>query len=94
MSVMGAHLLTAGEPLLLPGGFAITVVEIDVDGGEIWISILQDGEVKDTSVSGEGEEFIYIEDLNENNNENNWVLRFNIETVFQGMKSHIKGGQR
>jgi len=88
-SINDAHLLTADEPLLLPEGFAITVVEIDVDSGEVWISISQDGEEKYSSVRGEGEEFIYMEDLNENNNEDNWVLRFNIETVFQGMNSNI-----
>jgi len=84
-----AHLLTTGEPLSLPEGFAVTVLEIDIEGGKAWISVSKDGEELYSSVRGEGEEFIYMEDLNESSNKDNWVLKFNIETVFSGMNSNI-----
>jgi len=83
------HFLTTVEPLSLPEGFAVTVLEIDIEGGKAWISVSKDGEELYSSVRGEGEEFIYMEDLNESSNKDNWVLRFNIETMFPGMNSII-----
>jgi len=83
------HLLRVGESLTLAGGFAITPLEIDVDGGEAWFSVTQDGEEVESSVTKEKTKFIYKTDLNESGEDDNWVLRFNVETVFAGMNTNL-----
>ena len=82
-------LLRVGESLNLAQGFAITPLEIDVEGGEAWFSITQDGEEVDSSIAYEWEQYVYEEDLNESGDDDNWVLRFNVETVFAGMNTNL-----
>ncbi len=83
------HLLRVGEGLTLPNGFVVTPLEIDVDGGEAWFSVTQDGEEIDSTIAYEGDQFAYETDLNESNDDDNWVLRFNVETVFAGMNTNL-----
>ena len=82
-------LLRVGESLGLPNGFAITPLEIDVDGGEAWFSVTQDGEEVDSTIAYENDTFAYETDLNESTDDDNWVLRFNVETVFAGMNTNL-----
>jgi len=78
-----------GESLTLAGGFAIIPLEIDVDGGEAWFSITQDGEEVDSSVAKEMAEYKYEADLNDSGDDDNWVLKFKVDTVFAGMNTNL-----
>ena len=62
-------------------GVAVTPVEIDVDGEEAWITITKDGDEICSSVIKEGEQCIYKEDLNDSGIKNNWVIKFNVDSV-------------
>jgi len=83
------HLLRVGESLSLPEGFAITALEIDVDGGEAWISLTKDGEEIDNEVVTEiaPNFFVYEEDLGAS--DDTVVLNFTVETVFAGMNTNL-----
>lgn len=80
------HLLRVGETLVLPGGWGITAVEIDVDGSEVWMSISKDGEEVDNEVVMEGGYFIYETNLGGRIIE---VMNFTVETVFAGMNTNL-----
>jgi S-layer protein (TIGR01567 family) len=82
-----AHLLRVGESLSLPEGFALTALEIDVDGGEAWISLTKDGEEIDNEVVIEGLHFVYEEDLGAS--DDTVVMNFTVETVFAGMNTNL-----
>ena len=81
------HLLRVGESLSLADGWGITALEIDVDGGEAWISLTQDGEEVDNEVVTEGFFFIYEEDLGAS--DDTVVINFTVETVFAGMNTNL-----
>ena len=83
------HLLRVGDSLALPNGFAVSPLEIDVDGEEAWFSVTQDGEEVESTITDQGEVFTYETDLNESGDDDNWVLRFNVETVFAGMNTNL-----
>ena len=85
-----SHLLEVGQTLTLEEeGLAFTPVEIDVDGGEVWFTLTRDGEEVDSSVINEGSLYKYEEDLNESGDEDNWVLKFRVETVFAGINTNL-----
>ena len=75
------HSLIVGETMNLFDGVAITPVEVDVDGEEAWITITKDGDEICSSVIKEGEQCIYKEDLNDSGIKNNWVIKFNVDSV-------------
>jgi len=81
------HLLRVGESLSLAEGWAITAMEIDVDGGEAWISLTQDGEEVDNEVVQESKHFEYKEDLGAT--DKTVVMNFTVETVFAGMNTNL-----
>ncbi|KAF5425611.1 MAG: S-layer protein/S-layer protein, partial [Candidatus Methanocomedens sp.] len=83
------HVLRVGESLTLPNGFSITAIEIDVDGQEVWFEVIYDGELVKSRVVDDDEEFRYETDLNESGNNDNWVLKFNVESVFAGMNTNL-----
>jgi PGF-pre-PGF domain-containing protein len=83
------HLIEVGESLSLPEGFAITPLEIDDDGINTRISITQNGDEVYNLTINENELFVYKEDLNASGIKDNWVLRFNVETVFKGINSEL-----
>jgi PGF-pre-PGF domain-containing protein len=83
------HLIEVGESLSLPGGFAITPFEINDNGINTRISITQNGDEVYNLTINEGELFVYKEDLNASGIKDNWVLRFNVETVIKEMNSEV-----
>jgi S-layer protein (TIGR01567 family) len=83
------HLLRVGETMNLPNGFAISPLEIDVDGEEAWFTVTQDGEEVESLVVDDDEMFIYETDLNESGDDDNWVLTFWVESVFAGMNTNL-----
>jgi S-layer protein (TIGR01567 family) len=84
------HLLEVGQTLTLQKeDLSLTPVEIDVDGGEVWFTLTRGGEEVDSSVINEGTEYKYEEDLNESGDEDNWVLKFKVETVFAGINTNL-----
>ena len=82
------YLLESGESLTLEEGIAITPFEIDINDSEVCFSVTKDGKELDNSTIKEGEIFTYKEDLNESGNNDNWILRFNVETVIEGVNSY------
>jgi len=78
------HSIVRRKTMHLVEGFAITLLEIDVDGEKALITITKDGEEVESSVVREGEVFIYKEDLTGNGDVDNWVLKFNLDTVIVG----------
>jgi S-layer protein (TIGR01567 family) len=84
------HLLEIGQTHTFEEeGLALTPVEIDVEGGEVWFSLTKDGEEVDSSVVKEGNVYRYKEDLNESGDEDNWVLNFIVETVSAGINTNF-----
>ncbi|KAF5421542.1 MAG: S-layer protein, partial [Candidatus Methanocomedens sp.] len=83
------HLLRVGETMTLPKGFAITPLEIDVDGEEAWFSVTQDGEEVESHVVDDDQQFRYETDLNESGDDDNWVLTFWLESVLIGMNTNL-----
>jgi PGF-pre-PGF domain-containing protein len=83
------HLLRVGETMTLPKGFAITLLEIDVDGEEAWFSVTQDGEEVENVVVDEDQQFRYETDLNESGVDDNWVLTFWVESVIADMNTNL-----
>ncbi|MCD4798901.1 MAG: hypothetical protein K8R19_07830, partial [Methanosarcinales archaeon] len=81
------YFLRVGNTLVLPGGWSITALEIDVDGSEVWMSISKDGEEVDNEVVTEGGYFIYKTDLG--GPQESEVMNFTVETVFAGMNCNI-----
>ena len=81
------YFLRVGNTLVLPGGWSITALEIDVDGSEVWMSISKDGEEVDNEVVTEGGYFIYKTDLR--GPQESEVMNFTVETVFAGMNCNI-----
>ena len=82
-------LLRVGETLTLKEGVTVTPMEIDVDGGEAWFSVSQDGEEVESTVTKEETQFVWLSDLNDNGDDDNPVVRFNVETVFAGMNTNL-----
>ncbi|KAF5430781.1 S-layer protein [Candidatus Methanomarinus sp.] len=78
------HLIEDDESLNLPEGFAISPLEIN-DGTNTLISITQNGDEVYNLTINESELFIYEEDLNASGIKDNWVLKFNVETVFKAV---------
>jgi len=78
------HSIICRKTMHLDEGFAITLLEIDVDGEKALIAITKDGEEVESSVVREGEVFIYKEDLTGNGDVDNWVLKFSLDTVIVG----------
>jgi len=83
------HLLRVGETMTLPKGFAITPLEIDVDGEEAWFTITQDGEEVESLVVGDDQQFRYETDLNKSGDDDNCVLTFWVESVIAGMNTNL-----
>ncbi|MBC2697900.1 MAG: hypothetical protein HF975_02665 [ANME-2 cluster archaeon] len=81
------YFLRVGNTLVLPGGWSITALEIDVDGSEAWMSISKDGVEVDNEVVTEGGYFIYKTDLG--GPQESEVMNFTVETVFAGMNCNL-----
>ncbi len=75
------HSLIVGESMNLFDGFAITLVGVDVNGEDAWFMATKDGEYLGSRVIHEGRQYIYREDLNENGRNDNWVIKFNVNSV-------------
>ena len=82
-----SHLLRVGETIFLLDGWGITVLEVDVEGEEAWLSLHKDGEEVNNQVVCEGEDFTYTLDLDVPNKTK--VLNFTLETVFVGMNTTL-----
>ena len=81
------HLLRVGESLSLGEGFALTALEIDVDGHEAWFSLTKDGEEIDNEVVAEGDYFVYKKDLGAD--DKTVVMNFTVDVVFAGMNTNL-----
>jgi S-layer protein (TIGR01567 family) len=86
------YLLMVGESLSLAEGMSLSVLEIDVDGEEAWITISQDGEELGSEVvstSDDNPYFIFEADLDDDGDEDDEVINLTVETVFAGMNTNL-----
>jgi hypothetical protein len=75
------HSLIVGESMNLFDGFAITLVGVDVNGEDAWFMATKDGAYLGSRVIREGKQYIYREDLNESGRNDNWAIKFNVNSV-------------
>ena len=75
------HLLRVGESMTLPKGYAITALEIDVDGDKVWLELTRDGVLIDERVC-KGGTFCYLTG-------DYASLRLYVETVFAGINTNL-----
>ena len=87
MGQKGAHLLRVGETLNLPDGWGITVLEIDITGVKVWLSLTKDGEEVSSQIVRRGEHFVHALDVDGSDNMN--FFSFIVENVFSGMDTNL-----
>ncbi|MCD4842947.1 MAG: hypothetical protein K8R25_00475 [Methanosarcinales archaeon] len=75
------HSLIVGETMDLFDGVEITPIEVSVNGESAMFIITRDSEEVDSTIISEGEQYIYEKDLNESGETNNWVIKFNVDSV-------------
>ena len=81
------HLVRVGESLALGESYAITVLEIDVNGSEARLSLSKDGIEINNSVVTEGSNYIFESDLGGSGNTE--VLNLTVDAVFNGMATEL-----
>ncbi|MCD4844473.1 MAG: hypothetical protein K8R25_08305 [Methanosarcinales archaeon] len=80
--------LEVGETWDIGEGLTLQVVEIDVDGGEAWISLLYNGEVLDETVVRKGDVYTYCEETIADESDVPMFVIY-VETVFTGMNTNL-----
>ena len=83
-----SHIIYEGDSINLGECFMLKVVKFGVDD-TVQLSITRCGEEVCNLTVEEDALFEYNEDLNNSGCKDNWVLRFNVETVFVGMEVSI-----
>lgn len=81
--------LEVGEKWDIGEGLTLQVVEIDVDGGEAWISLLYNGKELDSRVVRTGEVYTYCEDIIADESDVPMFVIY-IETVFTGINTSVE----
>ena len=84
---IGAHLLRVGETLNLPDGWAITVLEIDIKGAKVWLSLTKDGEEVGNEIVRRGGYFVHV--LGADDLDKTQFITFFVENVFTGMDTNL-----
>ncbi|MCD4765414.1 MAG: hypothetical protein K8R34_02770 [Methanosarcinales archaeon] len=87
MGQTGTHLLRVGETLNLPDGWAITVLEIDIKGVKVWLSLTKDGVEVSNQVVRRGGYFEHVLDADDLNKMQ--FFTFLVENVFRGVGTNI-----
>ena len=87
MGQKGAHLLRVGETLNLPDGWGITVLEIDIKGAKVWLSLTKDGEEVNSQIVRRGEHFVHALDVDDLGQMQ--FFTFIVENVFRGVGTNI-----
>ena len=83
----GTHLLRVGKTLNLPDGWAITVLEIDIKGVKVWLSLTKDGVEVSNQVVRRGGYFEHV--LDADDLDNMQFFTFLVENVFRGVGTNI-----
>ena len=81
-------LLKVGDAWDIGEGLTLQVIEVDVDGGEAWISLLYNGEEFDSKVVHPGEVYTYCEKTIADES-NVPVFVIYIETTFAGINGNL-----
>jgi hypothetical protein len=76
-----SHSLIVGETMNLFDGIVITPVGVDINGEKAWFIVTKNGEFLDGRGIREGGQYIYKEDLNESGRNDNWVIKFKVDSV-------------
>ena len=87
MGQIGAHFLRVGETLNLSGGWGITVLEIDIKGVKVWLSLTKDGEEVSSQIVRRGEHFVHALDVD--GSDNIKFFSFIVENVFSEMDTNL-----
>jgi len=80
--------LHVGQQYKISDGIELTAVEIDVEGGEVWLALIQDGKELTSSVVYKGEIFTYTEEQIEGESDVPMFVAY-VETMFAGMNTNM-----
>ena len=87
MDQMGTYLLRVGKTLNLPDGWAITVLEIDIPGVQVWLSLTKDGVEVSNQVVRRGGYFKHVLDADDLDQIK--FCTFIVENVIRGVGTNI-----
>ena len=80
--------LYVGQRYKISDGIELTAVEIDVEGGKVWLALIQDGKELTSSNVGKGEIFTYTEKQIEGEYDVPMFVAY-VETMFAGMNTNM-----
>ena len=75
----------AGDSLVLEEGYALNVVEVDVNGNTVWVQLEKDGNVVDDAFIASGDDYVYKTKLGEA--EDVPIIIAHFGTVFSGTET-------
>ncbi|WP_230375448.1 S-layer protein domain-containing protein [Methanolobus vulcani] len=78
--------LFAGSSLELEDGYEIQIVEVDLNGDDVMISLRQDGDEVDTGIVSADDDYVYEKDIGDVDDVPIIVLHF--ASIFQGSESN------
>lgn len=76
-----------GERMSLEEDYQLRVVEIDLDGNQVWLELYKSGKQVDSDIISSGSTYTYEKDLG--GEEDVPVIAVNIESVFRGTESSV-----
>ncbi|MGB9928972.1 MAG: S-layer protein domain-containing protein [Methanosarcina sp.] len=75
----------SGDSLALEEGYALNIMEVDVNGETVWVQLEKDGEVVDEAFISSGDDYVYEKTLGES--EDVPVIIAHFGTVFAGTET-------
>ena len=84
-----SYKIAVGDTLPLGAGYTLIPEEIDVNGEVVLFSLYKDGEGVASNMISEDEWFLYELDLDDDCDKDDFVVKFYIELVFNGMESNM-----
>ncbi|SFM41808.1 S-layer protein domain-containing protein, partial [Methanolobus profundi] len=76
----------AGSSLELEEGYALNIVEVDVNGESVYVTLTKDGDDLDSGVISSGEDYVYTDDLGDADDVAIVIVHF--DDVFSGTESN------
>ncbi|MDI3486259.1 MAG: hypothetical protein PWQ50_1479, partial [Methanolobus sp.] len=76
----------SGSSLILEDGYELNVVEVDVNGNNVYVTLTKDGDELDSGVISSGEDYVYKTDLGDADDV--VLIAIHISSVFSGTESN------
>ncbi|WMW24222.1 S-layer protein domain-containing protein [Methanolobus sediminis] len=76
----------SGSSLILEEGYELNVVEVDVNGDSVYVTLTQDGDELDSAVISSGDDYVYETDLGDADDVA--LIIVHIDDVFSGTESN------